>query len=177
MPSNQANSQPLEAGQWQGEAFNRFKAELDNEVYPAFQRLNTLFSVSQEITLKISKLFEAAEAEAATLFKWEHGPAQGSQAFQAVASNARSLEARSDLILNFLGYNPSAKPESLWAAPFVAGAALFGPGPVPILGKWALFPVAILMLANGYGCMLVVQALIPFSRFINMLVGDEHPLN
>ncbi|MFD3163667.1 WXG100 family type VII secretion target [Herpetosiphon sp. NSE202] len=133
-------AQPLEAGQWQGEAFNRFKAELDNEVYPAFQRLNTLFSVSQEITLKISKLFEAAEAEAATLFKWEHGPAQGSQSFQAGASNARSLEAHSDLILNFLGYNPSAKPESLWAAPFVAGAAFFGPGPVPILGKWGIIP-------------------------------------
>lgn len=59
---------------WQGEAAQRFHAEMSRELLPALQRLAEALDEAQRVTLQIRDIIRAAEEEAAALFQGD-GPA------------------------------------------------------------------------------------------------------
>ncbi|MCB0079070.1 MAG: WXG100 family type VII secretion target [Anaerolineales bacterium] len=73
----QRQADALVDGAWQGEAAQRFHAEMSNELLPALQRLATALDEAQSITLKIRDIIRAAEEEAAALFTMEAAPEAG----------------------------------------------------------------------------------------------------
>ncbi|MCB0077369.1 MAG: WXG100 family type VII secretion target [Anaerolineales bacterium] len=54
---------------WQGEAAQRFHAEMSRELLPALQRLAEALDEAQRVTLQIRDIIRAAEEEAAALFQ------------------------------------------------------------------------------------------------------------
>lgn len=67
----------LQSGGWQGEAADKFYAEMDSAVTPALKRLATALELSATQTQKISQLMKQAEAEVAQLFKAQGGAGGG----------------------------------------------------------------------------------------------------
>ncbi|MFD3163663.1 WXG100 family type VII secretion target [Herpetosiphon sp. NSE202] len=54
---------------WKGDASVAFAKELNDEIFPTFNRLINAFQTAQQVTLEIQKIFSQAEEEAAGLFK------------------------------------------------------------------------------------------------------------
>jgi WXG100 family type VII secretion target len=60
--------QPLEQGGWEGQGATAFYDEMQNEVFPAMQRLMSALSEAQMVTLQIRDIIWQAEEEAASVF-------------------------------------------------------------------------------------------------------------
>jgi hypothetical protein len=58
----------LEQGGWEGQGATAFYDEMQNEVFPAMQRLMSALSEAQMVTLQIRDIIWQAEEEAASVF-------------------------------------------------------------------------------------------------------------
>ncbi len=61
--------QPLEAGSWIGRGSDAFFNEMNGEVMPAAHRLMQALAEASSVVQQIAQTVEAAEEEAAALFK------------------------------------------------------------------------------------------------------------
>ncbi len=59
----------LIAGEWQGAAAVKFANEYQSQLVPAFQRLTSVLTTAQQLSLEMSGVIQAAEREAASLFR------------------------------------------------------------------------------------------------------------
>jgi len=126
----------LERGGWQGRGADAFFAEMHGTLYPAMQRLVKALDDGRATTLQVKELLRAAEEEASRVF-------QGGLSFSALGVSAASAGVANDLpsVAAALAGQGGFAPFPLWlTAPFVAGAAIFGPVPIPILGPWGRVP-------------------------------------
>lgn len=134
--------EPLADGGWQGRGVAAFTSEMQRVIFPALERLTGLLEDGSATTLAIAELLRAAESEAAGLF--------GAQADAMLfgSGTARAFEPGNAFTLTSAGADgmfssntSDLSPLSPWAtAPFVEGASVLGPGPVPIFGPHGSVP-------------------------------------
>ncbi len=70
--------QPLQQGGWQGRGAQAFFAEMENEVFPAMDRLIQALSQASQVTIQIQHVLREAEEEAARPFRQGETSASGS---------------------------------------------------------------------------------------------------
>ncbi len=69
--------QPLEQGGWQGQGGAAFCNEMQDEVFPAMQRLMVALSEAQMVTLQVRDIIRQAEEEAAGMFGGDGAGGEG----------------------------------------------------------------------------------------------------
>ncbi len=74
----QQHYQPLQQGGWQGRGSQAFFAEMENEIFPAMDRLIQALSQASRVTIQIQQVLREAEEEAARPFRQGETPASGS---------------------------------------------------------------------------------------------------
>ena len=103
--------QHLTSGAWQGEAAQRFAAEMQSEVFPALRRAAQVFTAAQAVTMELVHTFDAAEQEAARLFQGElHDIAVGGSS-GGFAAEAGGLRQSTSSTTTFVAFTPTPTPE------------------------------------------------------------------
>lgn len=143
--------QPLGQGSWQGRGVAAFSFEMEAEVLPAVMRMANALSIASSTTHEIAIVLRDAELEAAALFQAAGGEAYPLSspvvaALDALLGGVPGGQGTSSLFGAGTAFVNSTvggvfSPLSPWAtAPFAAGAALLGPGPIPLFGRFSHVP-------------------------------------
>jgi len=99
----------LQSGDWIGQGASKFYEEMNSQVLPAVQRLNSALAESAKLTGRISQLMKQAEEEAARILRDEGagvagviasalGGALGAAAAAAAAAAASKTDPRADAV-------------------------------------------------------------------------------
>lgn len=142
----------LAGGGWEGKGSAAFFAEMENDVFPAVQRLRQVLDEARTVTLEAKAILERAEQEAGALFQDEqesvtakpissYGFSSGSGNLNAAPSQGTSVMDVVHGALDVAGFVPGlgAVPDLINAGIYaiegdLGNAALSGVAAVPIIG-------------------------------------------
>ncbi|MBV9789708.1 MAG: WXG100 family type VII secretion target, partial [Chloroflexi bacterium] len=142
----------LAGGGWEGKGSAAFFAEMENDVFPAVQRLRQVLDEARTVTLEAKAILERAEQEAGALFQDEeegvtakpissYGFSKGSGNVNAAPSQGTSVMDVVHGALDVAGFVPGlgAVPDLINAGIYaiegdLGNAAMSGVAAVPIIG-------------------------------------------
>lgn len=97
---------------WRGQGSEAFFSEMNRDVYPAMLRLQAALEQAQAFVIQSNHIFEAAEAEAAALFRSEPTaqPLAGTGTESAASEGEASIKNMRDLAKEVMALNQAGTP-------------------------------------------------------------------